>query len=154
MGVFGLFFLQTATTIMGEIVDHSGLISLALTTIVTLFVWWVRSEMGRRLAELKGDIDLKIKQEVCGVSSQYTISMEHLRDRLEQKLVETIEDKFVRVDVYQSDKDKSDQRFVMLGEIINLKIQHMSSKLDDIATRLTERAKVDEISERLSRGGV
>lgn len=117
-------FLATTNLNWGSFtVDLSFVLNMAITALFSVFVWWIKSDAKAQLASLKNDMGKE---------------MNELRDKMENKIVEAFDGKFLSIDVYKADKETENQRFQMMMDITNLKLDNVNKKMDEIVQAIKE----------------
>lgn len=104
-------------------VDLSFVLNMAITALFSVFVWWIKSDAKAQLASLKNDMGKE---------------MNELREKMENKIVEAFDGKFLSIDVYKADKETENQRFQMMMDITNLKLDNVNKKMDEIVQAIKE----------------
>lgn len=104
-------------------VDISSLLSMAITALATLFVGYVKHTAQLQMASLKSELEGK---------------MDEMREKMEDKITDAFDGKFVSTDVYRSDKDAENQRFQMMMEMTNLKLDSVNKKIDELVQAVKE----------------
>jgi len=117
-------------------VDHTAIILFILQGVVALFMLWMRADGSSQRNALKMELKKEQDEKIETVQHDCSSKMEDLRNRMEARMIDSIKDQFVRLDVYKSDREANDRRFDMLQQVINLQLGNINGQLTDIAKRL------------------
>jgi hypothetical protein len=120
----------------GGAVDHTAIILFILQGIGVLFMLWMKADGSSQRASLKLELKKEQDEKISSVQHEYSIKMEELRNRMENRMTDAVKDQFVRIDVYRSDQDRVYQRFEMMQELMDVQLKNIDAKLDNIVTKL------------------
>lgn len=109
-----------------NLVDQFNIVSMAITALATVFVWWIKSTTNEKLNSYK----LETKEELTD-----------LRNMMEDKIFKAFDGKFVPYDVYRADKETENQRFKAMQEVLNIKLDAIGTKQSELMETVRELKK-------------